>query len=173
MLIEKRKLIETFMSLVTIDSESGYEQEVSDFVIERLKALGFKVKTDNAHEYFSGECGNIIATLPGKKKRSKDKFFADPLLLNAHLDTVSPGNNVRPRLRDGVITSTSPTILGGDDKAGVAIILQVLEAIKDNDLPHPPIEVVFTVSAPPLSAENITQRSTSEIYLFIFTLFDL
>lgn len=146
MLIEKRKLIETFMSLVTIDSESGYEQEISEFVVERLKSLGLKVKIDNANEFFNGETGNVIATLPANKKGSKDKYFNEPLILNAHLDTVCPGLNVRPRMRDGIITSSGETILGGDDKAGVAIILQVLEAIKEHDLPHPPIEVVFTVS---------------------------
>ena len=146
MLIDKKKLVGHFMSLVTIDSESGYEQEVSDFVIERLKSLGLKVKIDDAHTYFNGETGNIIATLPAKKKKSKDSFFNEPLILNAHLDTVSPGNDVRPRLRDGVITSSGPTILGADDKAGIAIILSVLETIIEEDLPHPPLEIVLTVS---------------------------
>jgi len=145
-LIEKRKLVDNFMALVTIDSESGYEQEVSEFVIEQLKELGLKVKTDDAHTFFDGEAGNIIATLPGNKKKNKDKFFSETLILNAHLDTVSPGKNIRPKLKDGVIKSSGSTILGADDKAGVAIILHILEVIKKHELPHPPIEVIFTVS---------------------------
>ena len=138
-MLEKRKLIDTFMQLVTIDSESGHESEVAEYVASKLKELGLSVSFDEANKSFDGEIGNLIATWPGTMDE-------EPFLLNAHLDTVSPGSNVRPKLRDDIITSSGPTILGADDKAGIAAILSVLETIKDKELPHPPLEVAFTVS---------------------------
>ena len=138
-MLEKRKLIDTFMQLVTIDSESGHEKELAEYITSRLEELGLTVKFDEANKAYDGEIGNLIATWPGTKDE-------EPFLLTAHMDTVSPGCNVRPKLRDDVITSSGPTILGADDKAGVAAILTVLQTIKEKELPHPPLEVVFTVS---------------------------
>ncbi len=145
-MLEKRKLIDTFMELVTIDSESGHEKEIAKHIANRLEKLGFTVTFDKANKKFGGEIGNIIAKKPGKRPRKRDPFYTEPFLLNAHMDTVSPGCDVRPKLRDDIITSSGPTILGADDKAGIAAILHVLEVIKKKKLHHPPLEVVFTVS---------------------------
>jgi tripeptide aminopeptidase len=79
---------------------------------------------------------NLVARLPGKGRA---------IMLAAHMDTVMPGRGIKPVVRDGVVHSDGSTILGADDKAGVAVILEVLQAVVENSLPHPPLEVVITV----------------------------
>jgi tripeptide aminopeptidase len=85
--------------------------------------------------------GNVIARLAGE---------GQPILLSAHIDTVEPGRGVKPVIEDGVITSDGTTILGADDKSGVAVILEVLRVLVEQDLPPtklaPPLEVALTVS---------------------------
>jgi tripeptide aminopeptidase len=127
-MIDERRLLETFLHLVRIDSPSGQEEVVAGELAARLRQLGLTVERDAMH--------NIVATLPG---------HGDPLLLAAHMDTVMPGHGIKPLVKDGVVFSDGSTILGGDDKSGVAVILEVLQTIIERELPHPPLEVVITV----------------------------
>ncbi len=118
----------TLIELVGIPSTSGHEEHIRSFLEHRLKQLGLTTQVDSA--------GNLIATLPGEGK---------PLLLNAHMDRVPPGLGHRPILRDDVLYSDGTTNLGADDAAGIAIILEVLTHVTEQQLPHPPIVAVFTV----------------------------
>jgi tripeptide aminopeptidase len=58
---------------------------------------------------------------------------------------VAPGKGVKVQFENGIFTSDGTTILGGDDKSALAIILEVMEVIKENHLPCPPVEIIFTV----------------------------
>lgn len=62
------------------------------------------------------------------------------------MDTVTPGKSVKPVVKKDRITSDGTTILGADDKAGLAIILEVLQTLKEQKPPHPPVEAVFTLT---------------------------
>jgi tripeptide aminopeptidase len=66
-------------------------------------------------------------------------------MLSVHMDTVGPAEGVAPLLTDGVFTSAGETILGSDDKAGIAEIIEALEVVRENNIPHGPIEVVVTI----------------------------
>jgi tripeptide aminopeptidase len=68
-----------------------------------------------------------------------------PMMLCGHMDTVEPGNGIEPVLKDGIFRSKGDTILGADDKSALAIIIEVMRVLKENNLPHGPIEVVFTI----------------------------
>ena len=127
-MIKQNRLIKTFLELVKIDSPSGEEKEVAKYVAKRLEQLGAKVEFDNY--------GNVIGKIKGK---------GEPLMLNAHLDTVEPGKNIKPIVEKDIIKSDGTTILGADPKAGVSIILETLTSIKEDNTPHVPIEVVFTL----------------------------
>lgn len=127
-MINSERLLACFLGLVRIDSLSRQEQAIGEHVMALLRELGATVERD--------EIGNVFAQLDGR---------GEPLLLNAHLDTVVPGNGVQPVVQDGVIRSDGRTVLGSDDKAGVAIILEVLRAIREKGLPRPPVDVLFTV----------------------------
>jgi len=138
-LVNRERIVETFMALVRIDSESGHEGAMRDFVRTRLQDLGLEVYEDEAGKALGGESGNLIAWKDGKLPGSS-------ILLGAHMDTVVPGKNIVPVLEDGIIRSSGDTILGADDKAGIAAILEALKVISERNIPHPPLEVIFTVS---------------------------
>jgi tripeptide aminopeptidase len=63
------------------------------------------------------------------------------------MDTVEPSNAKRASLHeDGRITSGGDTVLGADDCAGIAAILEAVRSIREENLPHRPLEVLFTVA---------------------------
>ena len=135
----KEEVVEQFKDLVTIDSHSKKEGEIAQYLINLLEEWGLEVTIDEAGEAISGETGNIIAKLAGDSE-------LPTLLFCAHLDTVIPGEDITPIIKDDVIYSQGDTILGADDKAGVTAILGMLKKIQERDIPHGNIEVVFTVA---------------------------
>lgn len=138
-MINRERLKETFLELVALDSPSQLEGLVATYVKQRLETLGVVYEEDWAGKKTKGDSGNLIAWVDG----SSDK---EPLLLNAHLDTVQrPGEKVKVKFEDGIFKSDGNTILGADDKSGVAIILEILEVIKERGLKHRSIQPVFTI----------------------------
>lgn len=138
--LNEKRLIETFVKLAQTDSESYNEGAMQELVARELKEIGCRVTVDNAgKKYKTTAKGNVIGYLPGTVKSA-------PFLLCAHLDTVTPGKGVKAVVKKDRITSDGTTVLGADDKAGVAIILEILRTLKEQKLPHPPVEAVFTLS---------------------------
>lgn len=133
------RLVDTFLDLVRIDGVAGKEREVASYLERRLSALGLEWHMDRAGESFGGDCGNLVARLAGT-------VGAPPILLGAHMDTVAPTRGLTVVHNDGRISSDGTTILGADDRAGIAIVLGVLSALVEERRPHGPIEVAFTVS---------------------------
>jgi tripeptide aminopeptidase len=138
-MIDRNRLCNEFSRLAAIASPSFREGEISRYLADRFRRLGAEVSLDDAGEKSDGESGNLLAFLPG---RGRD---VEPLLLSAHMDTVEPADGVVPVLRDGVFTSAGETILGADDKAGIAEIIEALEVVRERGIPHGPIEVVITI----------------------------
>jgi tripeptide aminopeptidase len=93
---------------------------------------------DDAGTAVGGDTGNLIIRVPGTGPGQARAF-------SAHMDCVPPCIGVQPVLKDGVITSLSDTILGGDDKAGIAAILEALQHLKEEDIPHPELYLLFTI----------------------------
>lgn len=133
------RLVSTYITLANINSPSNREGAVAKQIIAMLQELGAQVTVDNADVRLGGETGNIIARLPGT-------VDAPALLFNAHIDTVEPTEKLRIRYTEDRITSDGETILGADDKAGVAAILEMARAVQETGIPHPPLELVFTVA---------------------------
>lgn len=127
--IKAERLLATFRTLLKIDSPPRKEEEIANYVRAELARLGAQAVIDNV--------GNVIGRFDGS---------GEPVLLNAHLDTVMPTAGLKVVESDDYWLSDGATILGADDKAGVAVILEVLRAAKENGDQCPPIEVVFTVS---------------------------
>jgi len=132
-------VVDTFLEIVQIDSLSLEEDKISKYVVKCLKKLGFEVEVDTTGESIGGNSGNIIARL-------SSTIPALTVLFNAPLDTVGPGKGVKPHIDNGIIRSDGTTVLGSDNKAGVAVILEGMRLIVENNLPHGPIEVVLTVA---------------------------
>lgn len=124
-MIQEQRLVQTFLELVQLDSESKQERLVADYVTAKLRALGYTVKEDEAGAQFGGNAGNVLAYKAGS-------CAGKSLLFCAHMDTVAPGNHVKPIVEDGVIRSDGSTVLGGDDKAGIAAILEAAAALEES-----------------------------------------
>ncbi|VBB07002.1 peptidase m20 [Lucifera butyrica] len=138
-MINQARMLAEFLELVKIKCSTKEERQAADFLKPRLTALNLEVSEDDAAAKFGGNCGNILAYLKGNVPA------APVILLNAHLDCVEPCENIQPQIKDGIISSAGDTILGSDDKAGVAAILEALRILKEQNLPHGDIQVVFTV----------------------------
>ncbi len=135
----KETLIEYFISLIKIDSESKNEKAVALKIAEDLRYLGAEVNFDNAHEKTLGNIGNLYGYFNGNIDKK-------PILFCAHLDTVVPGNSIKPQIKDDRIITDGTTILGADDKSGIAEIIWAIKEINEAKEDHAPIEVLFTIS---------------------------
>ena len=138
-MISKERVLERFLKYIQIDSESYSEGQFAKVLKEELEILGFEVEFDNAGEVVGSDTGNLIARLKGN-------IQGESILLCGHMDTVRPGKSIKPVIKDGIVYSDGTTILGGDNKSGVASILEALTAIKEENIQHTDIEVVFTIA---------------------------
>jgi tripeptide aminopeptidase len=134
---EKARLTETFAALCRIDSTFGREQACADWVRAELEAMGVAVEEDDAAAESGGECGNLLARLPGRSDRT--------VLLCAHLDTVEAVAPIDPVLVDGGWENANDGILGADNKAAVAVMLEVVRRCRIEGSPVG-IELLLTVS---------------------------
>ena len=138
-MIDKARLKKRVLELVRIDSLSRKERAIALRLKEILEALGGVVFMDDAGNAVGGEVGNLVAHFDGNVEG------AEAMLLSAHMDTVAPGEGVTPVVVGDVIRSDGTTVLGGDDKSGLAIILEVLQAVREEEMPHGHLDVVFTI----------------------------
>ncbi len=138
-MINVERLCAEFSTLAAISSPSFHEGEIAKYLMQRFADLGANVSMDNAAEVINGEAGNIIARFAGTSAS------AAALLLSAHMDTVSPAAGVQPVLVDGMFRSAGNTVLGADDKSGIAQIIEAIQYLQENDIAHPPLEVVISV----------------------------
>lgn len=137
-MINKERLLNTFLDYVRIDSESGHEKAIAQRIAADLKAIGCEIYVDDTMDKTGSETGNLFATLPGTAP-------GEPIMLCAHMDTVVPGVGIEPVVEDGVIRSKGDTVLGADDKSGVASIVEAMRTVVEQNIPHPAIQAVFTV----------------------------
>jgi tripeptide aminopeptidase len=138
-MINRERMTDVVLDLVRIDSHSKEEKDVAAYLIRALGEIGCEVRVDDAGEKVGGNTGNVIARLPSTAPG------AAPLLLSAHMDTVPPGKGVKPVRETDRIRTDGTTILGGDDKSGLAIILEVLRVAKEREIAHGELEIAFTI----------------------------
>jgi tripeptide aminopeptidase len=139
-MINQQRLSEEFARLASINSPPLKESAIAAYLVERLERLGAEVRFDNAAAMAGGEVGNLVALFPGTGK------MTEPILFSVHMDTVDPGGQVEPVLRDGVFFSSGDTVLGADDKAAIAELIEALEVVREQKVEHGPIEVVVTIA---------------------------
>ena len=137
-MINSQRMSQRFISLCELASLSRQERNVALKIDKILRSMGADLRYDLAAEQVGGNCSNLIA-------RFKGTVDAPPLFLCAHMDTVGPGEGIKVKFQNGVFESEGETILGADDKAAIAIILEVLDCIFENKLAYPPVEIILTV----------------------------
>lgn len=137
-MINSKRLANTFRFLVGIDSVSKHEGNIAIELKKIFESMGAETAVDEAGKIIGSDTGNLVVKFAGNKK-------SPPLLLNAHMDTVEPGNGIIPVLKDGVFTSNGATILGADDKSAIAILIEVMTVLKEKNMSYGPIEIVLTI----------------------------
>ena len=138
-MINQDRLKNLLIQLIKIDSLSRKERNVALRLQREMESLGAEVWIDDAGDKVGGDTGNLIAHFRGTASG------APALLLSAHMDTVVPGEGIVPVLDGDILRTDGRTVLGGDDKSGVAIICEVLRVVKENQIPCSDIDVVFTI----------------------------
>ncbi|SOC36078.1 M20/M25/M40 family metallo-hydrolase [Ureibacillus acetophenoni] len=132
------RLVDEFLELVQIDSETKHEDKIAPVLMNKLEEMGFEVYQDDSHTKTGHAAGNIIATLKGS-------IEVDPIYFTVHMDTVVPGNGIKPEIReDGYIYSDGTTILGADDKAGIAALFEMARRLKEQNIEHGTIQLIIT-----------------------------
>jgi len=126
--INRNRIVRTFLDLVAIDSPSGSEDAIAADLERRLLAIGVAATRD-AH-------GNVVGRVPGQ---------GEPVLLSAHMDTVEPGRGIKPVFDgDDIIRSDGATILGADNKGGCAVVLEVVQSLVEDRGVHRPVEIAIS-----------------------------
>jgi tripeptide aminopeptidase len=134
----------TVLDLLAIPGLSGEEKAVADHITKTLRAAGCPaaaIMVDRAHEKtpLKGNCGNLIVKLPGTLKGPRRLFMA-------HMDTVPVCKGAKPVVAGRFVQSADPaTGLGGDDRAGVGVVLTTALEILRQKLPHPPLTFLFAI----------------------------
>ena len=137
--INEGRLKSTFIELVGVPCPSCDEKREADLLVKKLQELGMEPKVDRAGEQCGGTTGNVWGFLKGNVPGALRLFF------EAHMDSVAPTTGTNVIEKDGVLYSDGTTTLGGDDKSGVAAVLEAMQCIIENDLPHGDIQVCFTI----------------------------
>ena len=135
----KDRIVNEFLEMVQIDSESLNEREMADSLTLKLQEIGFDVEEDCVDDIINGNAGNLYGILKGDPSK-------EPILLSGHMDTVKPGIGKRAVVAaDGKITSEGDTVLGSDDLAGVVEILEGVRIAKESGAPMGDVEILFSV----------------------------
>ena len=132
-MIDAARLLETFLTILRIDSYHPNEDPVVDALRPKLVRAGVSLQAD-PHR-------NVLGYWPGSGARAD----REPVLLCAHTDTVRPTPGMEPVIRDGAVHSDGSSVLGADDKAALAAMVEAVQAIAQEGVDHPPVELLFTV----------------------------
>lgn len=129
-MIDTARLRQVFLDLVAFNSPPGEERAVSRWCAEVLRDAGFLCQHDAA--------GNLLAQKVGTVTAAPRIFFS------AHTDTVQPTEGLVVRELDGVFHTSGTTILGADDKAAVAALLEAARVLHERGLPHGDLQVILS-----------------------------
>jgi len=146
--INAERLLETFLELVRISSPSGEEADVANYCKKALEEAGCMVRFDDSRDRSGSNTGNLFATLAAQGTGSTSTVPAQPLYFSAHMDNVDPCRGVNVEIKDGYLYSDGTTVLGGDDKVGIAAIIEMVRTLveaKDEGEAHPEIRIVLSV----------------------------
>ena len=153
--VDSDRLIATFLDLVAIDSPTGHEERIGKELSARFTALGCTVSMDDV--------GNLVAVLPGTRP--------DTVLFSTHMDTAGTDTGIRPIIEDGIIKTDGTTILGADDKSGIAGCLELLTILESNpEVEHPTLEFVISVGEESglLGSRQMDLSRLNSTYGFVF-----
>ncbi len=128
------RLIELFIKTAKIEALSGKEKPLSDFIREFLSEYSLNVVEDNSAARSQSNSGNIICS----------KGDGGDILLLSHMDTARTTRDVKPVIKSDRITSGGDTVLGVDNRAGIAVLLFTIEKLHKERINHKDFTIAFT-----------------------------
>jgi tripeptide aminopeptidase len=131
-------VLDLFIELAAISSPPGAERPVADRVLGYLRGLGLEVDEDECGPSISSTMGNLLCRLDPTAEGGT------PIFLCAHLDTVPPAGSIEPAVEGGIVRNAAGTILGADDKAAVAVMLEATRRVVEGGRAHAGLELLFT-----------------------------
>lgn len=136
--IDRERLAADFVLLCETDSPSREERAIANLLREMFARLGAnEIVEDDTRAATGSDSGNLFIRFAGNADR-------EPIFLNCHMDTVEPGRGVKVRREGDIFASQGETILGSDDKSGIAAILEAIRYLRENNLSHRPLEIILT-----------------------------
>ena len=136
--INQERLASLFTTLCEIDSPSKQEGRVAAYLKSVFAEMGAAVSEDDSAKQTGSDCGNLFVRFPDG---GLDK---EPVFFNCHMDTVLPAVGVKVKRKGEVFTSAGNTVLGSDDKAGIAALIEVMRTLQEKNIPYGPVEYIFT-----------------------------
>jgi tripeptide aminopeptidase len=138
MKINRERLASVFTTLCEIDSPSKQEGRVAVYLKALFTEMGAEVFEDDSASRTGSDCGNLFIRFP------ESGLAKAPVFFNCHMDTVLPAIGVKVKREGEVFSSAGDTVLGSDDKAGIAALIEVMRTLQEKNIPHGPVEYIFT-----------------------------
>ena len=132
----ENRLSKTLVELIKIESFPYHEKDLASYLLNRIQSMGYPCYEDDSKEKTGSNTGNIIVDLTKNNGRK--------IVFCSHMDTI---NLVFPpmfQVSDESIKSTGTTAIGIDNKAGISIMLEILEHYKDQQDSLTNVIFVFT-----------------------------
>lgn len=155
------RIVNEFIELVKVSSETKHEAEIAALLKKKFSDLGLKVEEDQAQEKTGHGANNLICTLPGTSTEEIKTIY-----FTSHMDTVVPGKNIQPIVEDEYIRTDGTTILGADDKAGIAAMLEAIRVLREKEVQHGDIQFIITVGEESglVGAKALDQKLLRAVY---------
>jgi tripeptide aminopeptidase len=138
MTINQERLASVFTTLCEIDSPSKQEGRIAAYLKSLFTEMGAAVFEDDSASRTGSDCGNLFIRFPDG---GLDK---EPVFFNCHMDTVIPAIGVKVKREGEIFTSAGDTVLGSDDKAGIAALIEAMRTLQEKNIPYGPVEYIFT-----------------------------
>lgn len=132
--MNNQRLINLFLEVAKINALSGNEKPLADYIKSFLEKFNYSVIEDDSRNFTNSNTGNLICKIGN----------GGDFVLLAHMDTARPTENVKPVIGHDKITSSGDTVLGVDNRAGVSVLLYLLEKIAEDKINVKDFTVAFT-----------------------------
>ena len=132
--MDRQRIVEIFLQAASINALSGSEKPVADFIKSFLSEYNYVVSEDDSKKFTSSNSGNLICKIG----------TGGDFLLLSHMDTARQTLETKPIITEDRIVSAGDTVLGVDNRAGIAVLLYMLEKIAKDNIPVKDFTVAFT-----------------------------
>lgn len=135
--MNRERMVANFIEMIKIHSPSLREKEYTDYLVSLLEEMGLEIYLDNGYVNYGGTAPTIFGKLKGN-------IEGEGVTLAAHTDVVEPSKGINPIIEGNIIKTDGTTTLGGDDKGGIASIIETLRTIIETNANHEDIYLILT-----------------------------